>query len=300
MAKENIDLKGFLVMVLVTFLWGFNYTVIKFGAAGLSPVFMSFLRSVIASALGIVYCLAFSRQTLFHRDIRLFHGFMVGLLFALEFVCLYFGIIFTHAARAGILINLSPFVVVIGAYIFLNERIGLTKVVGLVLASAGAYFVLREKPVAWNRSMLFGDALAIAAAVFWGATTVYIKKYLADRVHPINTFLYQLVFSIPIILLCAFILEPKWIMHIDSSVVASVAYQSVIVAFASFLIWFKMIHNYPVSQLAVFTFLSPIFGVASGVVILHEPYTASLIFGLFLVCCGIYVTNCSLAKSIPK
>jgi drug/metabolite transporter (DMT)-like permease len=67
--KDRIDLSGILLMVLLTFLWGCNYSAIKFASVGISPVFMSFLRSAIASFLGILYCLAI-KEPLFHRDIR--------------------------------------------------------------------------------------------------------------------------------------------------------------------------------------------------------------------------------------
>jgi drug/metabolite transporter (DMT)-like permease len=73
--------------------------------------------------------------------------------------------------------------------------------------------------------------------------------------------------------------------------VIALLYASIIVAFASYLTWFKLIHTYPVSQLAVFTFLSPFFGVISGVVILGEQLTAGLIFGLLCVSAGIYLAN---------
>jgi drug/metabolite transporter (DMT)-like permease len=139
--------------------------------------------------------------------------------------------------------------------------------------------------------MLRGDILAIGGAVFWGATTVYIKKYLAERVHPINTFLYQLVFSIPIIFVFTVLLEPRWVIKITPFIVGGVIYSSVIVAFASYLAWFKMIHTYPISQLAAFTLLTPIFGTAAGGLFLHEQMTAGLITGLVLVCAGIYATN---------
>ena len=139
--------------------------------------------------------------------------------------------------------------------------------------------------------MLFGDLLELGAAVLWGATTVYIKKYLAGRVHPIHTFLYQLVFSIPIIFLCSILLEEKWILEVNIAAVLALLYASIIVAFASYLTWFRLIHTYPVSQLAVFTFLSPFFGVASGVVVLGEQLTAGLLFGLLFVSAGIYLAN---------
>ena len=172
-----------------------------------------------------------------------------------------------------------------------KERMGTMRIIGIILAFLGAYMVLQGKPRTWTPAMLLGDIFAIGGAVFWGATTVYIKKYLAERVHPINTFLYQLVFSIPIIFVFAVLLEPRWVIKITPFVIGGVLYSSVIVAFASYLVWFRMIHTYPISQLAVFTLLSPVFGTAASGLFLHEQMTSGLITGLLLVCAGIYATN---------
>jgi len=290
MVKSHIDLQGFCIILLLTLLWGLNFPAIKVSNVGFSPVFNALIRSVIASILGIVYCISI-KQPLFHRDIRFFHGFVVGMLFGLEFVCIYLGLLYTNASRAAILVNFSPFVVAIGAYFFLKEKLGIAKVSGLILAFFGAYLVFEGKPRTWNVSMLKGDILAIAAAFLWGATTIYIKKYLAEKIHPINTFLYQLVFSIPIMFICTLFMEPKWILAINGPAIAALAYSSIIVAFASYLAWFKLIHTYPVSQLAVFTFLTPVFGVAFGAIFLGEQLTKGLLFGLFFVSAGIYLTN---------
>ena len=288
--KDRIDLSGFLIMVLLTALWGLNYPAVKIANVGFAPVFNSFLRSLVASVCGILYCLAI-REPLFHRDKRLFHGFMVGLLFGLEFVCIYWGLLYTDAARAVILVNFSPFVVVLGAFAFLHEKLSYAKILGIVLAFIGIYLVFWGKPRSWTSEMFYGDLLEILAAIFWGATTIYIKKYLAETVHPIHTFLYQLVFSVPVILVCAWVLEPKWILDVNPSAVLALGYSSVIVAFASYLAWFKLIHTYPVSDLAVLTFLSPVFGVAFGMIVLGEQLTLGLVLGLVFVSAGIYVTN---------
>ena len=287
---DHVDLKGFLILIVLTMLWGCHYPAVKISNIGFSPIFNAFLRSAIASVLGILYCIAI-KKPLFHRDRRLFHGFIVGMLFGAEFICIYLGMSYTDAARAVILVNFSPFVVTAGAYLFLREELGIAKIVGLLLGFAGAYLVFHGKPKAWNPSMLFGDLLELSAAFFWGATTVYIKKYLAGRVDPIHTFLYQLVFSIPIMFVCACWLENRWILDVTTAAVSAILYASIVVAFASYLTWFKLIHAYPVSQLAVFTFLSPVFGVAAGVIILAEQLTTGLILGLLSVSAGIYVTN---------
>ncbi len=147
--------------------------------------------------------------------------------------------------------------------------------------------------------MLLGDALGVLAAIFWGATTVYIKKYLAERVHAIHTFLYQLALSIPIIFVFA-LFEPRWIIKLTPVIVGGVLFSSVIVAFASYLIWFQLIHTYPISQLAVYTFLSPVFGVIASGIMLGEQLTTGLILGLLFVCAGIYATNYRKQAALPR
>ncbi|MCX8023052.1 MAG: DMT family transporter [Syntrophorhabdaceae bacterium] len=288
-----MDIKGILTVVVLTLLWGLNYPIMKFTNTGLSPIFTTFLRSVIASICGVIYCIIL-KKPLFHRGVLLFHGIVVGILFGLEFVCLYAGLLYTDSARAAIFVYLSPFVVALGAHFFLKERLSALKVIGLILAFAGSSMVFKGKPRTTNTNlMLLGDILEILAAVFWGATTLYIKKYLAQRVHPINTFLYQLVFSIPVMLLAAIIVEDKWVYHWDVYIGAAVVYQSVIIAFASYLVWFILIHTYPVAILSIFTFLTPVFGVFFGAVLLKERLTLGLITGLLLVCAGIYCNNYS-------
>jgi drug/metabolite transporter (DMT)-like permease len=290
-SKDYLDLTAIISIITLTLLWGFNYTVVKYSYQGISPVFACTVRSVIASICGVIYCLA-KKERLFHTDIMLFHGFMVGLLFGLEFACIYFGMLYTDAARSVVFVYLSPFVVAVGAHFLLRgDRLTFLKTFGLVLAFMGIAIVFYGKPQAAKPSMLIGDILEIMAAVFWGATTLYIKRFMAEKVHPINTFLYQLVFSIPILLVVSLILEPHWITKIDLPIAASIFYQSIIVAFLSYFIWFKLIHGYSVSRLSAFTFFTPLFGVLSGTVFLGEEFTFSLMIGLPLVCVGIFFVN---------
>lgn len=290
-SKDYLDHKAIIFIIILTLLWGFNYPAIKYSNRGISPVFASTLRSIIASICGLIYCLR-KGERVFHTDIMLFHGFMVGLMFGLEFACIYFGLLYTDAARSVLFVYTSPFVVAVGAHLFLRgDRLNFLKTLGLVLAFMGIFVVFGGRPKTAKPTMLIGDILEIAAAFLWGATTLYIKKFMAERVHPINTFLYQLFFSIPILLIVSILLEPKWIYGVDPYIVASLFYQSVIVAFISYFIWFKLIHEYSVSRLSAFTFFTPIFGVLFGILFLNEEFTSSLMVGLPLVSMGIFLVN---------
>jgi drug/metabolite transporter (DMT)-like permease len=290
-SKDYLDFKAILVVLSLTLIWGLNYPAVKYSNQGISPIFASALRSIVASLCGAIYCFR-KGEELFHTDIRLFHGLMVGLLFGLEFACIYFGMLYTDAARSVIFVYMSPFFVVLGAHFFLKgDRLTLMKIFGLVLAFAGVCVVFEGKPRTAKSTMLIGDLLEILAAFFWGATTIYIKKFMAGKVHPINTFLYQLFFSIPILLIVSFILEPRWIVHLNLPVLSSLFYQSVIVAFISYFIWFKLIHEYSVGRLSVFTLFTPVFGVLFGILFLGEELTTSLTVGLPMVSMGIFFVN---------
>ena len=289
--KEYLDRKAVITIIILTLIWGLSHPAIKLSNQGFSPIFTSALRSFIASICGVIYCVK-KGERLFHTDIMLFHGFMAGLLFGLEFVCIYLGLLYTDASRSIVFINMSPFIVAAGAHFFLRgDRLTFLKVLGLVLAFAGIFVVFHGRPKASSPNMMIGDILEIMGAFFWGATTLYIKRFLTGKVQPINTFLYQLIFSIPILFITSLILEPHWIYKIDPYIVGSILFQSLIVAFISFFIWFKLIHTYSVSRLSAFNFLSPIFGVFFGTLFLKEEFTISLMVGLPMVCIGIFVVN---------
>jgi drug/metabolite transporter (DMT)-like permease len=289
--KDYLDLRAVVILVIVTLFWGFNHPAIKISNQGVSPIFASTLRSIVASICGLIYCL-WKGEKVFHKNVMLFHGVIVGLLFGVEFACIYFGLLYTDAARSVLFVYLSPFVVAMGAHFFLKgDRLTFPKILGLILAFTGIFVVFGGRPRTAKAGMYFGDILQIAAGVLWGATTLYIKKFMAKKVEPINTFLYQLFFSIPILLMVSVILEPKWIYKVDPYVVASLFYQSVIIAFITYFVWFKLIHGYSVSRLSAFTFLTPIFGVLFGIFFLHEELTVSLMAGLPLVSMGIFLVN---------
>jgi drug/metabolite transporter (DMT)-like permease len=290
-SKDYLDLKAFVILVVITLVWGFNHPSIKYTNQGIAPVFASTLRSIIASMCGVIYCL-WKKERLFHTDINLVHGIVVGFLFGAEFACLYFGLLYTDAARSIIFMYTSPFVVAVGAHFLLKgDRLTVLKTLGLIVAFAGVLLVFQGRPASAKPAMFFGDILALVGAFLWAATTLYIKRFMAGKVQPINTFLYQLVFSIPILFVVSLVLEPRWIINLTPPIAGCIFFQSVIVAFITYFIWFNLIHGYSVSRLSAFTFLTPIFGVLAGVIILGEEFTRSLMIGLPLVCIGIFLVN---------
>jgi drug/metabolite transporter (DMT)-like permease len=136
-----------------------------------------------------------------------------------------------------------------------------------------------------------GDALGVLGGVFWAATTVVIRASPLARASASKTLFYQLGVSAIVLLALAFALGQTHVSTITLTAVASLAYQAIVVAFLSYLTWFWLLTRYMASRLSVFSFLTPIFGVAFGVVLLGETLTTRFMIASALVVTGIALVN---------
>lgn len=279
-------------LLVLALIWGANMAIIKIGARELPPLFMAGLRSLVASVCLYIWMKA-KGVTLFPSKRILLHGIVVGLFFGSEFGFIYVGLGYTLASRAYVLWYTSPFFVALEAHFFLKgDRLNPWKAAGLILAFAGVVALFMEGLGSFSLSALPGDLMALAGSVLWGSTTVYVKKYLSHRTVPLQTLFYQVFFSAPPLFFMSMVLEDAIVSRFSLAAGFSVFYQCIIVAFLSYLVWFKLIHRYPVSLLHAFAFFTPVFGVfLSGVLILGEIINPSLVVALSLVSLGIVLVN---------
>ena len=287
--KETLDLKAVAILTGLCLLWGFNAVAIKVSNAGIAPVFSAGIRSVIA-VIALVIWMRVKRIPLFPSN--LLDGLAVGLLFGTEFACLYASLLYTTASSAWILLYATPFFHAVGAHFFLEgDRLTAHKTTGLILAFIGIIVLLSKHLGVPSWVGLVGDLLAFAAAALWALTTIFIKRRLVGSVSFYNTLFYQTLFSIPVLFLISFLMKETPIAYLDGIIVLSIVFQGIVVAFISYLLWFYLVHEYPVSRLSAFTFLTPVFATISSVVFLFEPLTWKLSVSLVLVSLGIYVVN---------
>ena len=131
----------------------------------------------------------------------------------------------------------------------------------------------------------------VGAALFWAATTLIIKASSLTRVSPEKVMLYQLVVSAPIMAATAALMDEK-IMRVPSLLaLGSLAYQTVWVVSVTFVVWFALIARYSATRLSAFTFLTPLFGVAAGHLVLDEPLTPAFAAAVALVAGGLALVN---------
>lgn len=289
--NNRLDLTGVAVLLVLCSSWGLQQVAIKVAITGVSPILQAGIRSIGASLLILIY-MRLRKQPVMDRDGTLWWGLAAGLLFTCEFMLIYWGLEFTHASRAVIFLYLSPFVVAVGAQIFIpGDSLNRYQTAGLCLAFLGILAAFSESLNLPTRRMLIGDTMLVSAAVFWGATTVLIKAGPLAYVTPAKTLFYQLGVSALVLPAGSLLFRETGVTEISLLVLSSLFYQVVWVAFITYLAWFWLISRYSVSRLASFTFLTPLFGVFAGGVLLDEPITVRLMISLFFVGAGIYLVN---------
>jgi drug/metabolite transporter (DMT)-like permease len=235
---------------------------------------------------------AWNGVRLLGRDGSLWLGLAAGLLFAVEFLLIFSGMTFTTASRGVIFLYTSPFVVALGAHLFLpNERLRMVQVLGLLCAFAGIAVAFADALRLPTGRELIGDAMILLAAVAWGATTVLIKASRLASISPNKVLFYQLGVSAVTLPILSAAMGESGVTAWTGSLLASLAYQIVVVAFASYLTWFWLVASYPAGKLAAFSFLTPLFGLMAGGMLLGERISAAMVAAMLLVCFGIYLVN---------
>jgi drug/metabolite transporter (DMT)-like permease len=191
-----------------------------------------------------------------------------------------------------VLLYTAPFFVALGAHWLLPaEPLTGRKLAGLLLAFAGVVTTFWDSLGQPTQTQLSGDVLSVVAGLLWAATSLYLKRVVRTSMAPAQMLFYQLGVSAVQLSALSLWLEPGPVRELSRLVLASLAYQAVIVAFASYLAWFWLIQRYPVSHVSGFTFFTPIFGILLGGLLLHEPLTATLLVGGALVTGGMVLVN---------
>lgn len=289
--KTHLDGTAIATLLILCISWGGQQVAIKLIAADISPVMQSAIRSIGATFLVGLWTIS-RGESLTERDGTLWWGIVAGLLFALEFLLIYWGLEFTHASRAIIFLYLAPFVVAIGTQFFVpGESLRSTQFVGLGVAFVGIVVAFGESLTFPSKQMLIGDSMLVGAAIFWGATTVVIKAGPLAKVSASKTLLYQLAVSALVLPIGSWLLNEPGIVNVSSLAIASLLYQTVWIASITYLAWFWLIRHYPGPKLASFTFLAPLFGVFAGWLVLDEPLTVALLVALAMVATGVYLVN---------
>jgi drug/metabolite transporter (DMT)-like permease len=278
------------LMLMLCLSWGFNQVAVKLALPDIPPMLQATIRS--AGALIVLFVIARLRNVkMFKRDGTLGAGLFAGVIFALEFVLIYRGLLLTSASRAVVFLYTAPFFVAFGSYIFLGERLRASQWGGLALCFAGVALAMGVPQADVDANVLLGDLMLVGGGALWGASTLVVKGTALIKAPAEKGLAYQVAISVPILGFAAWVFGETLTRVPGPLALSLMVYQAVWVVGLTFLIWFALVKTYSASKLSAFTFITPLFGVVASYFIMHD--TLSLAFGAaaLLVIAGLYLVN---------
>jgi drug/metabolite transporter (DMT)-like permease len=278
------------LMLMLCLSWGFNQIAVKLALPDIPPMLQATIRS--SGALVVLFLIARLRGVkMFERDGTLGPGLLAGVIFGVEFVLIYRGLLLTSASRAVVFLYTAPFFVAFGSYLFLGERLRASQWGGLALCFAGVALAIGVPQADVDASMLLGDVLVIAGGALWAATTLIVKTTTLLKAPAEKGLGYQVALSIPILGFAAWV-SGETLTRVPGPLALSLmVYQAIWVVGLTFLIWFALVKTYSASKLSAFTFITPLFGVAASYFIMHDTLTPAFGAAALLVIAGLYLVN---------
>ncbi|QSQ17627.1 DMT family transporter [Myxococcus landrumensis] len=294
-SRKPTDVFAFAMMFLLCATWGTQQVAVKLAAPHIPTLVQVSLRSGIGAVL--VGLLCWLRGERFSwRDSTWWPGLLSGVLFAGEFLFVAEGLRHTHASHMSVFLYIAPIFSALGLHWFVPaERLRPLQWIGIGVAFTG---ILVAFAGGWlqgglSREVLWGDALGVLAALAWGATIVVVRVSSLADAPPTQTLLYQLVGAFALLFPVALLTGQVGQVTFERVAWLNLLFQAVGVCFISYLVWFWLLRRYVASGLSVFSFMTPLFGVTAGVLVLNERADAFFAGGAVLVLTGIIIVSAS-------
>ncbi len=286
--KDSMDLAGVAGMVVFACVLAFNQVAIKFTNDGFSPVFAAGLRSALAVVVLMLWVVVRGRRITGLRK-TLVPGIALGLVFSAEFIFLFLALDLTSVSRASIVFYTMPvWLAAVAHFTLPGERLSARRALGLVLAIAGVAWALSD-PQSRGAGDLRGDLLALLGAFAWAGLALIVRLTKVSEMAAEGQLFWQIGVSAVVLCAVAPLFGPL-LRQVDTLSLFALGYGTLVVALG-FLFWLHVMTIYPASDIASFSFLSPVMAVAFGWLVFDEPVGLDFIGALALVAVGIVLIN---------
>ncbi|HUL91594.1 MAG TPA: DMT family transporter [Burkholderiales bacterium] len=266
-------------LVTLAALWGGSFLFLRIAAPVLGPLFVAELRLAVAATTLLAWAWMTGAQVRFAGRWRAY--LVVGTVnSAVPFALFAYAAVHLPASYSAVLNATSPLFGALFAALWLNERLTLRRVSGLVAGMAGVALLVGFGPVAADAKVVLAALAAIGAACCYALAVVYTRLKTAS----IEPFAVAVGSQVGAALVLSPALAP-WpsVELFTAGVVASVLALAVACTAFAYVLYFRLIANVGAARALTVTFLIPVFGVLWGVLFLGEPLSLFMLAGGVLV-----------------
>jgi drug/metabolite transporter (DMT)-like permease len=287
--RQPLDLRAVGLVVVLCVIWGFQQVALKGVAANISPVLQLGLRFAGAAIFFGIWVLLREGRRAF-SDGTLPSGLLLGTMFSLEFILAGEALEHTTAAHSVVFLYTAPIFTALGLQFLPEERLSRLQWAGIGLAFIGiaiAFLGFGDRPAF---ELLIGDLLALLGGASWGVSNVVLRRGRVGRSSTAKTVFYQVATSA--VLLTGFAAAAgQTHIEFNTLVILSLIFQTLIIAIASYLVWFWLLRRYLISRLMLLSLMTPLFGVMFGAMLLGDPIDLRFGIGALFVLLGVLIVN---------
>jgi O-acetylserine/cysteine efflux transporter len=282
--------KDLLLALVVVLAWGVNFVVIKVGLHGVPPLLLGALRFMLAAFPAVLFV---KRPKLPLRWLFAYGATISFGQFAFLFTAMYVGM---PAGLASVVLQAQAFFTLVFAAFFLGERFRAQNVIGLLIAAGGLALIGLQSTGAGGAGAqvmtVAGFVLTLCAACMWALGNIVTKK--VGKIDLVGLVVWaSLIPPLPFFVLSYFMEGPQRIetalTGIGMPSIGAIVYLAFIATILGYSLWSRLLSKYPASQVAPFSLLVPIVGLASAALALGERLTAAQVGGAALVMAGLVV-----------
>jgi drug/metabolite transporter (DMT)-like permease len=276
-------------------LWGANPVAVSYSVEALPPVAVAAIRFAMATVFMWFWC-RLEGSELRLKAGQLMPSVVAGILMFVQITTFNLGVVLSNSSHSSMLINTSVFWVVVFEHFFTRtDRLTLRKVLGLATAATGVATVLimtdtDNSPRSADQVTLAGDLILLGSAVLLAIKLVYVKRALRV-VEPGKLIFWHNVVGLIFFTVYSAAFEELRVGRLNLPAVLGVIYQGVFVAGLCFAIQAVLLRRHSASQVSVFGFATPLFGVGLGILMRGDPWSAYLLLAAVCVAIGIVLVN---------
>lgn len=280
-----MNIKDFSLAILITAIWGVNFSVIKIGLGSVDPFTLAGLRFLFC-AFPLIF---FIKKPDVSMKYIAAYGVTFGVgLWGMVSLGIHFG---ASAGMASLILQMSAFLTIIMGVLFLKDDIDLIKILGFIVAVIGIGFIAT---VTDGSVTMLGLALILLGALAMSVTTLIVKISGAKRVF--SFLIWSSLFSpIPLFTL-AYLTQGQnvfsdFIVNINGKAVFFILFQVYPTTLFGYWVWNSLIDKYQVSRVAPLSLLVPIFGLLGSFVIFNEQIGMVKIIAGLLIMTGLLIST---------
>jgi drug/metabolite transporter (DMT)-like permease len=281
-------------------LWGSAFPCIKIGYSlfnipssdTAAQILFAGIRFTLAGVIAIILGSIMNKKPLLPKKQSIGNIIKLSMLqTVIQYVFFYVGLANTSGVKASIIEGVSAFVaILVASLLFKQETLTARKIIGCIIGFAGVVMVNVTRNGVDLSFSFIGEGFIFLSTISYAFSSVFLKKYSADE-NPVVLSGWQFIAGGIIMMICGLAAGGR-INTWTSAGAAMLIYLSMVSAVA-YSLWGILLKYNPVSKVAVFGFMNPVFGVILSAILLNEVGSISVIsvVALLLVCVGIYIVN---------